>query len=93
MSQFLWVRMMTGRQKMVIAWTALILVNILIFAILEGYALSRPDPDGGITLSRYLWEAAKAWPPLVFLMGMVTGGLVVHLFWRWDPEDKTDRRG
>ncbi len=84
---------MTGRQKMVIGWTALIIANIVIFAILEGYALSRSDPDGGITLSRYVWEASKAWPPLVFLLGMIVGGLVVHFWWPWDPSRKDDNRG
>ncbi len=84
---------MTGRQKMIVGWTALILVNIVIFAILESYALSRSDPDGGITLSRYVWELSQAWPPIVFLLGMLTGILVSHFWWRWNPEDKTDRRG
>ncbi len=78
---------------MMIAWTALVIANIVIFAILEGYALSRSDSDAGITLSRYLWEASKAWPPLTFLFGALIGGLVVHILWRWNPEDKQDNRG
>lgn len=84
---------MTGKQRMRIAWTVLIVFNIAVFAWLEGYALSRGDPEAGLTLSRYVWEAARAWPLLTFILGQVTGGLAVHLFWRWNPEDVTDNRG
>ncbi len=84
---------MTGRQKMRIGWTVMILANIALFAILEGYALSQADPEAGLTLSRYIYDAARAWPLLTFILGQLTGGLAVHLFWRWNPEDPADNRG
>ncbi len=84
---------MTGRDKMRIGWSVMILANIVLFAIMEGYALSRADPEAGLTLSRYIYDAARAWPLLTFILGQMTGGLAVHLFWRWNPEDEHDRRG
>lgn len=84
---------MTGKQKMRIGWTVLLAFNVAVFAVLEGYALSRADPDAGLTLSRYVYEAARAWPLLVFVLGQITGGLAVHFFWHWNPEDGNDRRG
>lgn len=84
---------MTGKQRMRIAWTVLLVFNIAVFAWLEGYALSRADPDAGLTLSRYVYEAARAWPLLVFILGQITGGLAVHFFWHWCPENPEDRRG
>jgi hypothetical protein len=84
---------MTGRQKMRIGWTVLLLFNIAIFAWMEGYALSRADPESGLTLSRYVYEAARAWPLLVFILGQITGGLAVHFFWHWNPDEPGDRRG
>ena len=41
---------------------------------------------GGQTLSRAMYDATTAWPPLIFLIGLVVGMLVSHFFWRWDPE-------
>jgi hypothetical protein len=75
---------MTGRQRMRIWWSVWIISNAFLFAWLEGYALSRADPEAGLTLSRYVYDAAKAWPLLVFILGQITGGLAVHFFWRWD---------
>lgn len=84
---------MTGRQKMRVGWTLMILLNIAAFAVLEGYALSQAEPEDGLTLSRYIYDAARAWPLLGFALGQLTGGLAVHLWWHWDPEDPADNRG
>lgn len=84
---------MTGKQRMRIAWTVLLVFNIAVFAWLEGYALSRADPEAGLTLSRYVWEASREWPLLVFLLGQLVGGLGVHFWWHWNPENPEDRRG
>lgn len=84
---------MTGKEKMRIGWTSLIVLNIVVFALMEGYALNRADPEAGLTLSRYVYEASRAWPLLVFVLGQLTGGLAVHFFWHWSPENPDDRRG
>lgn len=81
---------MTGRRKMVIGWTALLLGWAAIFAVMEGYALTHDD---AITLSRFVWEISAAWPPIIFLAGMTVGILVSHFWWRWNPEDTNDHRG
>jgi len=71
-------------------WTIFILLIVVGFAVLEGYALSHPD---GLSLSQYLWDASVAWPPLPFVLGNLTGGLAVHLWWHWVPAgvDRPDR--
>lgn len=60
-------------------WVAAILVS---FAIFETLAIKRP---GGKTLSRFVWEVSKAWPPLPFVLGLLVGGLAVHFWWPWCP--------
>lgn len=82
---------MTGRTKMKIGWTVLILGTVLVWAIafslMEGYGIEHED---AITLSRYTWEAQHAWPlffPLVaYVLGALQWGFTVHILWRWDPE-------
>lgn len=64
------------------AWTLWLLAIIGSFALLEGYALWR----GQLTLSRYTWAISKAWPPLIFVLGLICGGLAVHFWWSWCPE-------
>jgi len=74
-------------------WTAFLLAFVVVFAIIEGWALA----TGGTTLSRYTYELSKDWPVLPFVLGdvlgTVTGGLAVHFWWRWNPDDTTDHRG
>lgn len=60
-----------------IAW----LVTVSLLALYEWWALA----TGHESLSRAMWNATSAWPPLIFLIGEVTGGLAVHFWWRWDP--------
>jgi len=66
---------------MITAWTAWFLGSILVFAILESYALK----TGRLTLSRYTYDIGAHWPLFLVLWGMVTGGLAVHFFWHWCP--------
>lgn len=81
---------MTGRQKMIIGWSTLIVGWLIVFAIMEGYALTHDD---AITLSRFVFEISNAWPPVIFLLGLTVGILVAHFWWRWNPTDLRDRRG
>lgn len=84
---------MTGKSKMMIGWSALIVSALLIFfvgfSIMESYALKQNNPDDGITLSQFIVNIFHAWPPIVFLLGMAIGlaiGLMVtHLLWPWVP--------
>lgn len=50
---------------------------IVSFAAFEGYALKR----GKTTLSRYVWDMTKAWPPLPLLFGLVIGFVSAHFWW------------
>jgi hypothetical protein len=78
---------MLTRRTMRWVWTGLALANLVLFAVFEGYALTHAD---ALTLSRYLWEINQAWPPFGVILGMLWGGLVVHLFWHWLP-DKNEK--
>lgn len=62
-------------------WVAWLAAIGLSFAILEGYALKHNKT----TLSRFVWNTSKAWPPLPWVIGNVTGGLAVHFWWHWCP--------
>lgn len=66
---------------MAVIWTVWILAFVTSFAFLEGYALMHHT----LTLSRYVWDASENWPPLIFLLGLVVGGLAVHFWWHWAP--------
>lgn len=63
-------------------WTLGLVAFVIFFAIGETYALKRNK----LTLSRYVWNASKAWPLLPFLLGALVGGLAVHFFWHWCPD-------
>lgn len=65
-----------------LVWTSWVVAILVSFAIFETLALKRPN---GKTLSRYTWEASKAWPPLPFILGLIVGGLAVHFWWPWCP--------
>ncbi|MCC6775620.1 MAG: hypothetical protein IT537_03130 [Hyphomicrobiales bacterium] len=71
---------MTGRNRMIVAWSVLGLAWVVVAAPLELYGLIQEDPDAAITLSRFVWEVSNAWPPVVFMAGLTIGILVPH-FW------------
>lgn len=58
-------------------WPAFWVAVAIGFGCLEGYAIKR----GKMTLSRWNWNMAKAWPPWGVCWGLFLGGLSVHLFW------------
>ena len=66
---------------MIWAWTLWLLGIAGTFAALEGYALARNK----LTLSRYTYNLSAKWTPIIWLSGMVVGGLVVHFWWHWCP--------
>lgn len=74
---------MSNHQWLWAAWTVLAFAWVLAFAVLETIALRRSD--AGPTLSRFMWTLGNKWPPLIFLLGQVVGGLVVHFWWNWCP--------
>lgn len=76
-------------KKFPIIWTAFIGLIIVGFIVVESWALA----TGGTTLSRYTWELSKDWPLLPFVLGLICGGLGVHFWWHWDPENPKDHRG
>lgn len=89
---------MSGRRKMVIGWTVLLVGTAVVwlaaFAVMEGWGLTHDD---AITLSRYVWEINRAWPLFLPLVAYIGGGMqwgfLVHILWRWNPEDQKDHRG
>lgn len=63
---------------MIVFWTIWLFVLIpLSFAAAEAFALY----TGRMTLSRYVWNLSKAWPPFPFIAGFVTGFLACHFWW------------
>lgn len=65
-------------------WAGAIIIS---FAVFEGYALMQPD---GVTLSQAVVDLSHAWPPIVFLLGMLVGGLVAHFWWFWVPRQRRE---
>lgn len=43
----------------------------------EGWALATRHT----TISEYVWRLNRVWPPIVFLAGLVIGGLAAHFTW------------
>lgn len=64
-------------------WVVWLLVIIVSFALIEGYALRHPERQN--TLSRFIWGLGQEWPLTLVLFGMLFGGLAVHFFWNWCP--------
>lgn len=48
-----------------------------LFAVFEGYALK----TGHMTLSRWVWNVSRAWPPFPWVVGVVVGFLASHFWW------------
>jgi hypothetical protein len=68
-------------QHLSIIWPALLLSWVLSFAIFETVALTH----NGLTLSMFTWQVSEAWPPIIWLCGVLVGGLAVHFWWHWNP--------
>ena len=62
---------------MTVFWTAWLLMIAVSFALAEGYAL-RTDRK---TLSRYVWDLSKAFPPFPWIVGVAVGFLACHFWW------------
>lgn len=62
---------------MTIYWAFFLIVILLMFIGGESYALAY----GRQTLSRFVWDLSKSWPPLGWIMGLVTGFVAAHFFW------------
>ena len=62
-------------------WPALLLSWVLSFAFFETVALMR----GGLTLSMFTWHVSEKWPLIIWLCGVLAGGLAVHFWWHWAP--------
>ena len=58
-------------------WLSWLLLIVLSFSALEGYALY----DSQITLSRWVWVLTAAFPPLPFIAGFLSGFLCCHFWW------------
>lgn len=58
-------------------WLTWLIAIAATFAALEGHALH----NNRNTLSRVVWNATKAWPPLPFIVGLVVGILAAHFWW------------
>jgi hypothetical protein len=58
-------------------WTAFLAAIAFVFAVFEGFALA----TGRLTLSRWVWNMSKAWPPFPWLVGLLVGFLSCHFFW------------
>ena len=62
---------------MTIFWTFWLIFIIVSFATIEVYAIS----TGGTTLSRYVWNLSRRWPPLGWVVGLLTGFVASHFWW------------
>jgi hypothetical protein len=59
-------------------WTIWLFVLLpLSFGVGEAYALA----NRRTTLSRYIWNLSKAWPPFPFFAGFLAGFLACHFWW------------
>jgi hypothetical protein len=64
-----------------IVWTAWLVSLVVSFAVFETWALLTK----GLTLSMFTWIASEHWPPIIFICGLLAGGLAVHFWWHWAP--------
>jgi len=58
-------------------WTLWLCGSLAAFTVFETYALR----TGNETLSAFVRKISAEWPPIVFLLGMIVGGLAVHFWW------------
>lgn len=69
----------------IVAW----LLALVWLALYEWWALATNHQS----LSRAMWLMTTAWPPLIFLIGLLVGGLAVHFWWIWSPATSTKGGG
>lgn len=62
-------------------WTGWLIFLVVSFSIFEAIAIGY----GGMTLSMFTWILSQKWPPIIWVMGVLAGGLTVHFFWHWNP--------
>jgi hypothetical protein len=62
---------------MTVYWIFFLATILLMFTVGEVYALAYNKQ----TLSRFIWDVSKIWPPLPWVMGLVTGFVAAHFFW------------
>jgi hypothetical protein len=64
--------------NMNIVWTGWLFVAVPgSFAAFEAYALATRRT----TLSRYVWNISKSFPPFGWIAGVLTGFLACHFWW------------
>ena len=64
-------------------WLAGLIVAIVFFAVVEGYALKHPTRLN--TLSHCIAYIGSYWPLSIWFCGIFAGGLAVHFFWHYCP--------
>lgn len=64
-------------------WIVWILFMAGSFAVLEWYAFKHPKREN--TLSRFMWQMGNKWRLIIYIYGVLTGGLAVHFWWNWNP--------
>ena len=62
-------------------WLGWLLAIAVSFAVIEGVAIAH----GKTTLSRFTVTCTAAFPPLIWTIGVICGGLAVHFWWHWCP--------
>lgn len=64
-----------------LVWVCWLAAFIISFGVFETWALLTK----GLSLSMFTWQLSEAWPPIIFICGMMAGGLAVHFWWHWSP--------
>lgn len=57
---------------------------ILFFVLVERFACRHPERQN--TLSHAIYQLGQSFPLSILIMGMLAGGIAVHLFWHWCPD-------
>lgn len=60
-----------------IYWTLFFVAILVGFIVGETVALLK----GGNSLSRFVWNLSKAWPPLPLIVGLLFGFVFSHFWW------------
>ena len=62
---------------MMVTWAVWLFAIAASFTAFEVYALA----NNKTTLSRFVWNCSKAWPPFPWVVGLLTGFLAAHFWW------------